>query len=88
MGLGEPDASGRRRPVPTGRTAQMPADLVIMALGNTANPIIKDSEPRLSVSPFGTIQQAGDATKETTPAGRLHRRGRCARRLDRHPRGR
>jgi len=69
MGLGEPDASGRRRPVPTGRTAQMPADLVIMALGNSANPIIKDSEPRLSVSPFGTIQQAGEATKETTLPG-------------------
>ncbi len=69
MGLGEPDASGRRRPLPTGRTAQMPADLVIMALGNSANPIIKDSEPRLSVSPFGTIVQAGDATKETTLPG-------------------
>ena len=69
MGLGEPDASGRRRPVPTGRTSRIAADLVIMALGNSANPIIKDSEPRLSVSPFGTIVQAGDATKETTLPG-------------------
>ncbi|MCC6495940.1 MAG: sulfide/dihydroorotate dehydrogenase-like FAD/NAD-binding protein, partial [Propionibacteriaceae bacterium] len=69
MGLGEPDASGRRRPIATGRTAQMPADLVIMALGNSANPIIKDSEPRLSVSPFGTIVQASDSTKETTLPG-------------------
>ena len=69
MGLGEPDASGRRRPVATGRTAQLKADLVIMALGNTANPIIKDSEPRLSVSPFGTIQQANDTTKETSLPG-------------------
>ena len=69
MGLGEPDASGRRRPVPTGRTSQLPADLVIMALGNSANPIIKDSEPRLSVSPFGTIVQAGETTKETTLPG-------------------
>ncbi|MFZ0530215.1 MAG: sulfide/dihydroorotate dehydrogenase-like FAD/NAD-binding protein [Propionicimonas sp.] len=69
MGLGEPDASGRRRPVATGRTAQMPADLVIMALGNAANPIIKDSEPRLSVSPFGTIVQAGEGSKETSIPG-------------------
>jgi glutamate synthase (NADPH/NADH) small chain len=69
MGLGEPDASGRRRPVPTGRTAELPADLVIMALGNTANPIIKDSEPRLSVSPHGTIEQVAEDSKETTLPG-------------------
>jgi len=69
MGLGEPDASGRRRPIATGRTAEMPADLVIMALGNSANPIIKDSEPRLSVSPFGTIAQVSDESKETSIAG-------------------
>jgi glutamate synthase (NADPH/NADH) small chain len=68
MGLGEPDASGRRRPVATGRTTEMPADLVIMALGNSANPIIKDSEPRLSVSQHGTIQQA-EGSKETSLAG-------------------
>ncbi|MFT4109763.1 sulfide/dihydroorotate dehydrogenase-like FAD/NAD-binding protein [Propionicimonas sp.] len=69
MGLGEPDASGRRRPVATGRTSQLPADLVIMALGNSANPIIKDSEPRLSVSPNGVIQQVADGSKETSVAG-------------------
>lgn len=69
MGLGEPDASGRRRPMSTGRTTQLAADLVIMALGNSANPIIKDSEPRLSVSPFGTIQQVGEGSKETTVPG-------------------
>lgn len=69
MGLGEPDASGRRRPVPTGRTTSLPADLVIMALGNSANPIIKDSEPRLSVSSVGTIVQTNQDSKETTLAG-------------------
>ena len=67
--LGEPDASGRRSPVPTGRTVEMPADLVIMALGNSANPIIKDSEPNLSVSSHGTIEQPQDASKETSIAG-------------------
>ncbi len=40
-----------------------------MALGNTANPIIKDSEPRLSVSPFGTIVQTTDGSKETSLSG-------------------
>lgn len=54
--LGEPDASGRRSPVPTGETELMPIDLVIMALGNTANPIIKDSEPGLKTTKWGTIE--------------------------------
>jgi len=69
MGLGEPDASGRRSPLRTGLTEQMDADLVIMALGNSANPIIKDSEPRLAVSKYGTIEQATDGSKETSLAG-------------------
>jgi len=69
MELGEPDDSGRRRPVSTGRTATTPADLVIMALGNAANPIIKDSEPRLETSKWGTINLAREGSQETTLAG-------------------
>ncbi len=69
MGLGEPDASGRRRPLPTGLTEKLDADLVIMALGNSANPIIKDSEPRLEVSKYGTIEQPDDASKQTSLSG-------------------
>jgi glutamate synthase (NADPH) small chain len=69
MELGEPDSSGRRRPVATGDTENVPADLVIMALGNDANPIIKDSEPRLQVSKWGTINQTSPDSKETTLAG-------------------
>ena len=69
MGLGEPDASGRRSPLPTGITEHIDADLVIMALGNSANPIIKDSEPRLTVSRYGTIEQPEDGSKETSLAG-------------------
>ena len=53
MALGEPDASGRRRPVPTGQTEPMAADLVIMALGNSSNPIIRDSEPGLETHSWG-----------------------------------
>lgn len=69
MELGEPDASGRRRPVSTGRTESMKADLVIMALGNDANPIIKDSEPRLHTSKWGTIQLDHRGSQETSLDG-------------------
>ena len=55
MELGPPDASRRRAPVVTGKTETMPVDLVIMALGNTSNPIIKDSEPNLQTTKWGTI---------------------------------
>jgi glutamate synthase (NADPH/NADH) small chain len=68
MELGEPDASGRRRPMATGKTETMAADLVIMALGNTANPIIRDSEPRLEVTRRGTIVLR-DGTQETSLDG-------------------
>ncbi|KAA5602056.1 sulfide/dihydroorotate dehydrogenase-like FAD/NAD-binding protein [Blastochloris sulfoviridis] len=54
--LGPPDKSGRRAPVKTGETERVPVDLVIMALGNTANPIMKDAEPTLKVSKWGTIE--------------------------------
>jgi len=66
MELGEPDESGRRRPVKTGRSETIKADLVIMALGNDANPIIKDSEPRLEVSKWGTINLDRPGSQETT----------------------
>jgi glutamate synthase (NADPH/NADH) small chain len=56
MELGEPDASGRRRPVATGETEQIEVDLVIMALGNASNPIVKDAEPGLKTSKWGTIE--------------------------------
>jgi glutamate synthase (NADPH/NADH) small chain len=56
MELGEPDASGRRRPAATGREEQIEADLVIMALGNDSNPIVKDATPELRTSKWGTIE--------------------------------
>jgi glutamate synthase (NADPH/NADH) small chain len=61
--LGEPDASGRRSPVSTGRTEPMAVDLVIMALGNTPNPIIKDAEPDLKTTKWGTIDVASGSQK-------------------------
>ena len=56
MELGESDASGRRRPMITGETEEIQVDLVIMALGNASNPIIKDAEPELKTSKWGTIE--------------------------------
>ena len=65
MKLGEPDASGRKRPLPTGQTEKMPIDLVIMALGNLPNPIVKDAEPELKTTKWGTLEiKAG--TQETS----------------------
>ncbi|MDR1077298.1 MAG: sulfide/dihydroorotate dehydrogenase-like FAD/NAD-binding protein, partial [Propionibacteriaceae bacterium] len=66
MELGEPDQSGRRRPVSTGRVEEIGADLVIMALGNSANPIIKDSEPALGVTRQGAIELRRPGSQETT----------------------
>jgi glutamate synthase (NADPH/NADH) small chain len=68
MELGEPDSSGRRSPVPTGRTEMMKIDLVIMALGNSPNPIIKDSEPRLKTTKWGSINVAR-GSQETSVEG-------------------
>lgn len=65
--LGPPDKSGRRAPVPTGATERVPVDLVIMALGNTANPIMKEAEPGLKTSKWGTIE-VGDGTQRTSIA--------------------
>lgn len=43
MELGEPDESGRRKPVATGKIVEMPIDTVIIALGTGPNPIIQKS---------------------------------------------
>lgn len=59
--LGEPDESGRRSPITTGQKERIAADLVIMALGNTPNPIIKDAEPDLRTTRWGTIDLNKDS---------------------------
>ncbi|OGI17145.1 MAG: glutamate synthase (NADPH), homotetrameric [Candidatus Melainabacteria bacterium RIFOXYA2_FULL_32_9] len=43
MELGEPDASGRRKPIPTDKTVNIEVDTVIVALGTNPNPIIQKS---------------------------------------------
>jgi len=68
MELGPPDASRRRAPIATDRTETMPVDLVIMALGNASNPIIKDSEPKLTTTKWGTIS-VGGGSQQTSLEG-------------------
>ena len=56
MELGEPDASGRRRPVEVaGSEHEIPVDCVIMALGTTPNPLIKSTTSGLEVNRKGGI---------------------------------
>ncbi len=57
MQLGEPDASGRRRPVPIeGEFSEFPASTVIYALGTRANPIVPRSAPKLTLNQWGYIE--------------------------------
>jgi glutamate synthase (NADPH) small chain len=56
MGLGEPDASGRRRPVVIeGSEFELEVDLVIVAVGVSPNPLVPACLPELKVSRWGTI---------------------------------
>jgi glutamate synthase (NADPH/NADH) small chain len=54
--LGEPDASGRRRPVPIERSEfLLDVDTVIIAIGNQANPLIRQTTPELEFNKWGNI---------------------------------
>ena len=56
MGLGEPDASGRRRPMPIdGSEFELDVDLVVVAVGVSPNPLVPSCLPDLKVSKWGTI---------------------------------
>lgn len=61
MELGEPDASGRRRPVAKeGSEFEMPVDCVIMALGTSPNPLLRNTAKGLETKPRGEIVADGD----------------------------
>jgi homotetrameric NADPH-dependent glutamate synthase len=69
MELGEPDASGRRRPVPVeGSEFPIDVDTVVYALGTTANPIIAQTTPGLKVNKWGYIE-IDEQTGMTSVAG-------------------
>ncbi|MBI3746735.1 MAG: NADPH-dependent glutamate synthase [Chloroflexi bacterium] len=56
MELGEPDASGRRRPVPVpGSEFEIPCDMVVVAIGTRSNPLLTASAPELHVNEWGYI---------------------------------
>jgi glutamate synthase (NADPH/NADH) small chain len=67
MELGEPDGSGRRRPVPVeGSEFEFAADMVVYAIGTNANPIIGQTSP-LTLNPRGYIET--DESLATSMAG-------------------
>jgi glutamate synthase (NADPH/NADH) small chain len=73
MELGEPDASGRRKPIPIeGSNTIMPVDAVVCAIGNSPNPLIAATTPGLDVGKKGNIvtdAETGKTSKERVWAG-------------------
>lgn len=72
MELGEPDASGRRRPVAIpGSEYDVETDLVLFATGTKANPVLTKSTPGLDLTPRGyiTSNDAGRTSKPGVWAG-------------------
>lgn len=56
MELGEPDDSGRRRPVPIeGSEFVMDVDMVVIAVGNGSNPLISQTTPEIETNKWGNI---------------------------------
>ena len=70
--LGEPDASGRRRPVEiAGSEFEMDVDCVIVAIGNDSNPLIKQTTPEIETNRWGNIvvDDSGKTTMDRVYAG-------------------
>jgi len=73
MELGEPDASGRRRPIPIeGSEFEMQVDTVVMALGTEPNPLVFTDSGGLERTRHGTVvadEKTGKTTKDRVWAG-------------------
>ena len=73
MELGEPDASGRRRPVKKeGSEYTLEMDTVVIAIGNSPNPLIKSTTPGLECQSWGGIiadEETGKTSREGVYAG-------------------
>jgi len=73
MELGEPDESGRRRPVPIkGSEFVMDVDTVVVAIGRTPNPIVQRTTKGLETTKWGTIvvdKETGKTSLEGVYAG-------------------
>ncbi len=69
MKLGEPDESGRRRPIPIeGSEFSIECDLVVVAIGNDPNPLLPRAVPGLKMGRKGTIE-IDPATGQTSMKG-------------------
>lgn len=69
MELGEPDASGRRRPMPIeGSEFKIDCDLVVVSVGSNANPLLTNATPDMSLNRWGNIV-ADPITGKTTKKG-------------------
>jgi len=56
MRLGEPDSSGRRRPIPIeGSNFRIPVDVVVVAIGQSPNPLIPNTTPGLKIGKHGNV---------------------------------
>jgi len=73
MELGEPDDSGRRRPVPIeGSGFEMDCDLVVVAVGSGANPLLTNTTEGMALNPWGYIvadEETGKTSKKAVWAG-------------------
>lgn len=68
MELGEPDASGRRRPVVVeGSDYDIPVDVVVVAIGVSPNPLVPSELPELKVSRWGTIEVDPENMQSSLP---------------------
>jgi glutamate synthase (NADPH/NADH) small chain len=69
MELGDPDASGRRRPIPIkGSEFDLPLSVAVIAIGTTANPIVQSTTPGLNTTKRGYIE-ADEVTQKTSRKG-------------------
>ncbi|TET78808.1 NADPH-dependent glutamate synthase [candidate division TA06 bacterium] len=69
MELGEPDESGRRRPIPIeGSEFKLDVDIVVVAIGQSPNPLIPQSTPGLEVGKWGNVV-ADEETGKTSMKG-------------------
>lgn len=73
MELGEPDESGRRRPVPVeGKTFEIETGTFIVAIGQSPNPLIRQTTPGLDTQKWGGIivnEETNETSRENVYAG-------------------
>ncbi len=72
MELGEPDEKGRRKPIETDRKFTLEMDTVIVAIGQSPNPLIRQTTPGLETESWGGIiveESTMETTKDNVYAG-------------------